>query len=539
MMTGRNDDREPSLEEIQMRNERLARHAELFLPNMKIDKETGLPVKPDAPEQKKMADVQRRQRERNQHAEIRLGVTIDRKTGLPEDKAPKPLPLADLRQLLSDVRSHGDLNLVKKVSEFVSRFYKVEHTNEGGTRYQIDTEALAAQGWSSEKARELDEVFRDSGFKPEGIDRKYTMIDDGYGHGREVRGTLAEVSRTENAYQSNADAQVKAQARETMMGLLMGLAGVGAGIQQFRGVVGSLENNPLPPAAPEVRAPPVINHNDPDQYKVARAGEARTQLGGGEYGKPLEPEEMYQIVLTQRAFAFSDPGRPATDPRAHSADGNVRDTLPKGAGRGVGPADGGRAAGHAVFAFGEITDSSGRVVARARGSHGDYVPKGQYEPKGAPHAEERLLNGFKEQLRPDAKLPGGEVKVVLDQLPCGPEAHQCMKLITDFAEQNGLKPRIFVPERDAVSGSGLVMPRTTAKGAQRADYPPARLHELTSEEIAKLNRGETLDRYDKPAKRETAAPTEANRDRIQRHVEAGLQKKEGGDKKMEDPRPKP
>jgi hypothetical protein len=162
----------------------------------------------------------------------------------------------------------------------------------------------------------------------------------------------------------------------------------------------------------------------------------------------LTPEDMFGIIERERAWTFNPGGMVCEDPT--------------GTGRGVGPAAGGRRAGHAVFAVIQVTDADGRPVALSYGEHVSY---------GDPHAEQRAVAALRREIPALRDVSGGRMTVVLDQVPCPAGRRDCMGLLQRFARERGLQLDIRLPTREAVSGGGTVAPRTAAMSSQRTDVP--------------------------------------------------------------------
>ncbi|MEJ2454125.1 MAG: DUF4157 domain-containing protein [Candidatus Thiodiazotropha sp.] len=167
----------------------------------------------------------------------------------------------------------------------------------------------------------------------------------------------------------------------------------------------------------------------------------------------LTPEEMFRLVQTERAWTYNPGGMVCEDPR--------------GVGRGVGPAAGGRRAGYSVFAVIQITDRQGQAVALTYGEHLRY---------GAPHAEQGAVNALNRSVPPGVDLKGGRMTVVLDQVPCPPGRQDCLGLLQRYASRKGLELDIRLPTRQAMRGSRTVAPRTAAMSAQRTDVPAVTLY---------------------------------------------------------------
>jgi Domain of unknown function (DUF4157) len=146
---------------------------------------------------------------------------------------------------------------------------------------------------------------------------------------------------------------------------------------------------------------------------------------------------------------------------------------------------------HAVL---QVTDKDGRVVAHELGSHltGDTsveraaradLPRVPGEV-GKVHAERMGLERLKVRLA-DVDVKGGTLEVVVDQLPCGPDKKDCLGEILKFAEEKGLKPKVYVPQDEAgPSPKGAAMrafrdpplaggePSPTGGAALRQIWPP-------------------------------------------------------------------
>ncbi len=167
----------------------------------------------------------------------------------------------------------------------------------------------------------------------------------------------------------------------------------------------------------------------------------------------LSQEEMFGIITRERAWSFS-PG------------GGTLTCDPAGVGRGVGPAAGGRMAGHSVFAVIQVTDADSRPVALSYGEHISYSD---------PHAEQRAVAALSREIPRMRDVSGGRMMVVLDQVPCPPGRSDCMGLLQRFANERGLALEIHLPERERMSGGGTVAPRTAAMSSMRTDVPPVTL----------------------------------------------------------------
>lgn len=171
----------------------------------------------------------------------------------------------------------------------------------------------------------------------------------------------------------------------------------------------------------------------------------------------LTPDEMFQIVVRERAWTFSPGG------------GQVC-VDPAGVGRGVGPAAGGRIAGHSVFAVIQVTDADGRPTALTYGEHVSYSD---------PHAEQRAVAALRREIPAARDVRGGTMTVVVDQTPCPPGRADCMGTLQRFARERGLRLDIQMPTRQAMRGPRQVAPRTAAMSSMRTDVPPVRLAPYT------------------------------------------------------------
>jgi hypothetical protein len=192
---------------------------------------------------------------------------------------------------------------------------------------------------------------------------------------------------------------------------------------------------------------------------------------------PMTPEEMFELLVSQRAFAFNERGGAANiDPRALGPGGQALQPPPPGLGANVGPAAGGRQAGQSVFAVVEIVDSSGRAVIRGAG---------QFLGADDLHAEQSALAGLDRRLGGHApEIEGGELKVVVDQMPCGPENANCSLALRQFADAYGLRLRVFVPERAVVGRPNAAAgPRASTMGSQRTGMPEVHMREMDAAEL--------------------------------------------------------
>jgi hypothetical protein len=167
----------------------------------------------------------------------------------------------------------------------------------------------------------------------------------------------------------------------------------------------------------------------------------------------LTTAEMFNIITRERAWTFN-PGaaQMCVDPR--------------GVGRGVGAAAGGRRAGSAVFTVMQVTDANGRPVQLSYGEHIRY---------GDPHAEQRAVSTLRRTIPIVRDVRGGRMTVVLDQIPCPPGRQNCMGLLQNFARERGLRLEIHVPTRQSMNSSRSVAPRTAAMSSMRTDTPPVTL----------------------------------------------------------------
>lgn len=167
---------------------------------------------------------------------------------------------------------------------------------------------------------------------------------------------------------------------------------------------------------------------------------------------PLTPQEMFEILLRERSFEFNRGGQPLEDPR--------------GQGRGVGPAAGGRRAGFSVFTVMQVADRDGKSVALAYGHHLRY---------GETHAEESAIAALDGEIPIVRDISGGKLTVVLDQEPCGSNRRNCLGRLQRWAADHGVELEILLPQRDRMRGTGTVRPRGSTRSAQRTDTPPVRL----------------------------------------------------------------
>jgi hypothetical protein len=172
---------------------------------------------------------------------------------------------------------------------------------------------------------------------------------------------------------------------------------------------------------------------------------------------PLSEQELLDMLVNQRAHAFSPPGAPAEDP--------------KGVGRGVGPQAGGKKAGDAVFSIIQITDRHGKRAG---------ISIGAYFGGGDKHAEQQAMASLDRELV-GKDVEGGEMLCVVDQDPCGPDRKNCAQALDDFAKQRKLRKRVRVPKRPRILPGGKVAetpakPKTSARGAQRTDFAEKGAH---------------------------------------------------------------
>lgn len=218
----------------------------------------------------------------------------------------------------------------------------------------------------------------------------------------------------------------------------------------------------------------------------------------GVHPNPMTPEEMFEILVSLRAFTFnrgaSTVENPlAVEPRAVGPGGKLSPDLTPGLGAGIGPAAGGRDAGNSVFAVIEIVDSSGRAVIRASGEFVvDSAQEAAVRAEGGSvnradklHAEQSALAGLQSRLGDHApEIEGGQLKVVVDQLPCGPESANCSLALRQFADKYGLTLRVFVPQRPSLNDPNtMVAPRAATMGSQTTGMPPVTVRELGAAEL--------------------------------------------------------
>jgi len=168
--------------------------------------------------------------------------------------------------------------------------------------------------------------------------------------------------------------------------------------------------------------------------------------------KVLSPEELFELIVTQRAFSFSKGGELVKDP--------------KGIGRKVGPAAGGKLAGHSVFAAIQITDKSGNLIDLGYGEHLFYKDE---------HAEIRALRALENMTLPYVNVSGGMIIVVVDQKPCP----NCAKALKNFAKRYSLGLKVYLPSRPSLVDPSIeVKPRAAAMGSQRIDIEKTMLKEI-------------------------------------------------------------
>lgn len=190
-------------------------------------------------------------------------------------------------------------------------------------------------------------------------------------------------------------------------------------------------------------------------HRISSAPFAYARQPGPQSNPALTPDEMFEIVVRERAWTFS-PG------------GGAVDVDPQGVGRGVGPAAGGKVAGHSVFAVIQVTDDDGRPIALTYGEHISYSD---------PHAESRAVTALQREIPAMRDVSGGKMTVVVDQIPCPPGRADCMGRLQAFARERGLQLDVQVPTRERMHGGGQVAPRTAAMSSQRTDVPPVSLRQ--------------------------------------------------------------
>jgi len=167
----------------------------------------------------------------------------------------------------------------------------------------------------------------------------------------------------------------------------------------------------------------------------------------------LTPIAMFHIVARERAWMFNPSGGQV-----------IWDEATGGA------AAGGRAAGDSTFAVVQLTDSNGKSIILARGDH--LRVKGLREHY---HAEEKAINTLKQTFGDDKKFPGGKMTVVVDQVPCPPEKHDCRGKLKAYAAQHELSLEVWLPRRSAMRGTATVRPKTATSTSMRTGYPDVEL----------------------------------------------------------------
>lgn len=206
----------------------------------------------------------------------------------------------------------------------------------------------------------------------------------------------------------------------------------------------------------ELDLPPTKSEASQQQ---AQQGSAVKDSASGK--TPLTEQQLREHLARERGFSFSKPGAPAVDPAE--------------VGRGIGPAAGGRAAGQAVFAAAQITNKRGELVT---------IGVAAYFGGGDKHAEEQALTNL-ERAVAHGNAEGGELLVVVDQDPCGPNRNDCAAIISNFAAKYKLTLKIRVPTgpsmRPGAAPDDQVRPRTAQMRSQREDMPPVQLRDFQDE----------------------------------------------------------
>ena len=212
---------------------------------------------------------------------------------------------------------------------------------------------------------------------------------------------------------------------------------------------------------------------------------------------PLSPEEMFEILVNMTASAFNRGAAqnpPKFNPRAFGQGDAPPAVVPPKLGAGIGPAAGGRDAGESVFAVMEILDPSGRPVVRGFGQYlVDSAQEAAIRASGGgsvnraemPHAEQSALEGLDIRLGGHApEIEGGELKVMVTQLPCGPDRANCSLALQQFADRYGLTLHVYVPQRPALNDPGtMVGPRAATMGSQTTGMPPVTFRELGPDDL--------------------------------------------------------
>ena len=196
---------------------------------------------------------------------------------------------------------------------------------------------------------------------------------------------------------------------------------------------------------------PTVNIQKNIPLTIARAPNPQQPLQS-----PLTVEEIFEIIVKERAFTFNKGGPPVTDPGMK--------------GKGAGPAAGGRHAGESVFAVVQLTDRQGNRID---------LSKGTYLSSKDKHAEPAAIKALENTIKGRTDIYGGKMTVVLDQFPCPPGNKDCIGTLRKAAFDNGVGLQVYVPERENVTKPGeMVKPKTAARGSQRTDFPPVRLRRL-------------------------------------------------------------
>jgi hypothetical protein len=168
--------------------------------------------------------------------------------------------------------------------------------------------------------------------------------------------------------------------------------------------------------------------------------------------RPYSPQELFDIVATDRAWSFNPGGEPVTEVTR------------------AGAAAGGRGAGRTVFATIQIADRFGNRVDVALGQH--LVSRGITWT--GTHAEPAAMRALERSIPSLPDLRGGQMTVVVDQFPCSPASANCAGALRGFANRYGLGMEVYVPERPTTQAwrqGASVAPRTATMSSMRPDLP--------------------------------------------------------------------
>jgi hypothetical protein len=168
--------------------------------------------------------------------------------------------------------------------------------------------------------------------------------------------------------------------------------------------------------------------------------------------RPYTPQQLFDILATDRAWSFNRGGPPVMDPAR------------------TGAAAGGRYAGRTVFCGIQIADRFGNRVDVALGQH--LVSQGLVHTPA--HAEPQAMRALERSIPRLPDLRGGQMTVVVDQLPCPPSSQNCAGALRAFANRHGLGLEVIVPERPDVRPwrqGASVAPRTATMSSMRPNLP--------------------------------------------------------------------